>query len=138
MLWDVDTSGWNSTLATVWNLLPLLSVVAIAIGAIYYVFKPGSATFVETKNSLKTFMLDRRGAFTAGAIIAVVITCLVFAVLIPVAVEQLTAVNGSLYSSYHTKPHYSLVINLIGYILPLIIVISLVVYMVRRMQGGGE
>jgi len=135
MLWDVDTTGWNATLATIWNLLPLLSVVAVVIGAIYYVFK-GRESFIRF---IGNFLSDKRGdpgGFTAGVVISTVIIMLIFAILIPVAVQQLTTANSSVpASTYGTKPHYQLVMSLIQYVLPLVIIISLAVWLIKRMGG---
>jgi hypothetical protein len=142
MLWDVDTTGWNATLATIWNLLPLLSVVAVVIGAIYYVFK-GRESFIHMRvraiRFICNFLNDRRGepgGFTAGVVISTVIIMLIFAILIPVAVQQLTNANVSVPSTeYGTKPHYLLVMSLIQYVLPLVIIISLAVWLIKRMGG---
>jgi len=120
-LYQVDTTGWNAAVATVFTvLLPILFIIGLAIR---YVPRGGPGQWIERSKFMK-FVRNTRGQIGAGTIAMLTVAFLLVAILTPIAMNEITRINTS---GWNTA-----VATMFTVLLPILFVIGIAIRYVPR------
>jgi hypothetical protein len=147
LLYATSVTGWSTTLKTVFYLVPVISIIGIIVGIIYYavgaVSSAGSMNLLaflgrleELQEKLKAkfeqLKNDRRGGIP---IMWVFVAILLFGILMPIAFTELLKNFNATAKPTWVAASYGTTVITLGALIPVMACIALIISIVKKFVG---